>query len=867
MQPQNHYQVLRIERTADERAIKKAYFTLVREFPPDKHPDEFKKIREAYEVLSDPVARQRFDNADKDYAEYDEDVAARLRDIDKLGKEGTDEQVREAFEQLVADHPDVVIAREGLAMAWMRANDFAKARAQWEALCEKEPDEPRFHLFRGISLHRLEKPKKAEAAIRKAKKLAPDVLRYRFALIDLMMALDRPDDAVAEIDEALASPKTEGETVVSLELRKVDALATRGDAAGTHAAIDRIVARARETKDPELAKYAASQLAGVAAKLFAKKRAQPANELLERCREIDPASPVHHPFPAQAEVDFRALPKAAQDWLKELSPGPNSPTIAEPIWTVPVLALLGSAALAFLVWLVLFTSVKPWDAAGTVLAIAFIVGTVMASAWSIRAVLRVLQSPIRAFVTVHPLYVIRARGMRLLVYPLLRLEDVKAVHHHTNGVYTHTQCTLHFGTKAVGVSIRGQDYAQGWLQFVLGRRARALELMAEGYLEAEHGVELIPPALLTEPDVAPLSRLGRAVLPKRADRRGVEPAPWSQKSHPAPVLRKQTLRWYGVAGAVAAALVAFALPYHARLVDEGAYRRALQSQSGTALADYLAAHPDGRYAEAARRMRQQRSAAALAGVDRDATRAPSAAALLAAVEAGSPSHPGETGPAMGGAVVEVPVVIELADEAGLAVRVVTPTPRGMSRARVAERLNDAVRAAGLDEVVRFALSESTTQRPATRLHVRGEARSDGGTFDLWRTARGSSTDGGKGSLGKPRVLGALAGAAPKGSASAAPLALPLERDPGDGNADATKLPSVVIRWEARFVVPGVPESVTRIEVRPPEHLEIPVGDPGAIYARLAQIATDALVVRLASDLGLGAAAVAALTRPAGGSTR
>ena len=47
---QNHYQVLRIERTADERAIKKAYFTLIRQFPPDTHPEEFKAIRAAYEV-------------------------------------------------------------------------------------------------------------------------------------------------------------------------------------------------------------------------------------------------------------------------------------------------------------------------------------------------------------------------------------------------------------------------------------------------------------------------------------------------------------------------------------------------------------------------------------------------------------------------------------------------------------------------------------------------------------------------------------------------------------------------------------------------------------------------------------------------
>src|SRR3954470_14588062 len=85
---QNHYQVLRIERTADERAIKKAYFTLIREFPPDTHAEEFKRLRAAYEVLSDPLARQRFDAVDKDFQEYGDEIGPRLKAIEATLKAG-----------------------------------------------------------------------------------------------------------------------------------------------------------------------------------------------------------------------------------------------------------------------------------------------------------------------------------------------------------------------------------------------------------------------------------------------------------------------------------------------------------------------------------------------------------------------------------------------------------------------------------------------------------------------------------------------------------------------------------------------------------------------------------------------------------
>src|SRR5437660_1122066 len=61
---QSFYEVLGVDKTADERSIKKAYFTLVRKYPPETHPEEFKKIREAYEVLSNPVSRKDYDALD-----------------------------------------------------------------------------------------------------------------------------------------------------------------------------------------------------------------------------------------------------------------------------------------------------------------------------------------------------------------------------------------------------------------------------------------------------------------------------------------------------------------------------------------------------------------------------------------------------------------------------------------------------------------------------------------------------------------------------------------------------------------------------------------------------------------------------------
>lgn len=63
----DYYDILGVERGADADQIKKAYRKLALKYHPDRNPDDkeaeekFKEAAEAYEVLSDPSKRQRYD--------------------------------------------------------------------------------------------------------------------------------------------------------------------------------------------------------------------------------------------------------------------------------------------------------------------------------------------------------------------------------------------------------------------------------------------------------------------------------------------------------------------------------------------------------------------------------------------------------------------------------------------------------------------------------------------------------------------------------------------------------------------------------------------------------------------------------------
>jgi tetratricopeptide (TPR) repeat protein len=136
----SYYEVLGIPKTAAEGEIKRAYFSLVRKYQPDRFPEEFKEIRSAYETLSDRQKRAAYD----DIGNLPSSVEPLFHEAQRLDHFGRHAMAAELYRTILKSHPELDNVREEYARSFSADDKTGKAAEVWEELCRRRPDNPKY---------------------------------------------------------------------------------------------------------------------------------------------------------------------------------------------------------------------------------------------------------------------------------------------------------------------------------------------------------------------------------------------------------------------------------------------------------------------------------------------------------------------------------------------------------------------------------------------------------------------------------------------------------------------------------------------------------------------------------------------------
>jgi curved DNA-binding protein CbpA len=160
----SHYEVLGVEQTAGGTEIKRAYFTLVRKYQPDRFPEEFKEIRAAYETLMDGEKRAEYDAI----GELPPSAAPLFHEAQRFDRFGRRGKAAELYQLILKRHPELDKVREQYALSLAADDKTGKAAEMWEELCRRRPDNPRYGRELGRSYLNRGWNKKALAETRRA---------------------------------------------------------------------------------------------------------------------------------------------------------------------------------------------------------------------------------------------------------------------------------------------------------------------------------------------------------------------------------------------------------------------------------------------------------------------------------------------------------------------------------------------------------------------------------------------------------------------------------------------------------------------------------------------------------------------------
>lgn len=277
------YSRLGVSQSASADEIKRAYLALVRQYTPERAPEAFKRIREAYETLSNSDARRQYDSRP------DPRVALLLNQASDAMKSHEYQVAEQAYKRVLLASPGLGWVRNLLGLCFLYQRRADEAIAQYERLLRESQADASIHANAGQAYWMVKRFDEAEREFRAARSTGDDkAFEYGLSLIQVIVDRGEPEraDKVAVAESDVAPPGS----VAALEYtaKRIELALVLGR---THT-IPSLLLRIKESvSTEEQHRYAALVLGKMTGRLIAGEAFQYAEQVARGARELQPNDP------------------------------------------------------------------------------------------------------------------------------------------------------------------------------------------------------------------------------------------------------------------------------------------------------------------------------------------------------------------------------------------------------------------------------------------------------------------------------------------------------------------------------------------------------------------------------------------------
>lgn len=267
------FSILEISENASDEEIRKAYARKVRQYPPEKDPENFRKIREAYEVLINPETRKQYIQISRN-----ESLIKSLEEKGLKSMQAQDYKTAEScFRQILSIAPSVDYIRNLLGMVYFHQGRYNEALREFKLLVIEHPKNSLYLSNLGVTYKMLKNYAEAEQYLKKAIESDPTEVSSYLALSDVYIEQNNFVNAINILEKAIqADGKFDFNDIMFL-LKQLEVYILKKDILGAKKTFSRI--KEVTPNDPESKNFVTWKIGIIAAILFDVKAFELAEEI------------------------------------------------------------------------------------------------------------------------------------------------------------------------------------------------------------------------------------------------------------------------------------------------------------------------------------------------------------------------------------------------------------------------------------------------------------------------------------------------------------------------------------------------------------------------------------------------------------